>query len=164
MPSLKEPLTPPPDDSDPEQSDICPTFAITKIDKDEGILHKICIDTGSSISCIDDDYVKKHLGLHEINTTSNLRLMGVGTNMTTGTIDVTLHMVTIDPEKSYHRHVTLYVIPRLNTKIKLGNDQLVPMKAKTDLENNLVTFATHNKQVVIASTRITDNRLLRRTA
>jgi hypothetical protein len=164
VPSLKTPLTPRSDDSESQQSDICPTFAITKIDKDEGILHKVCIDTGSSISCIDYDYVKKHLRNHEIKTTSNLRLMGIGTNMTTGTIDVTLHMVTTDPEKPYHCQVTLYIVPRLNTKIILGNDQLVPMKAKIDLENNLMTFATHNNQVVISSTSIADNRLLRRTA
>jgi transposase InsO family protein len=164
MPSLEAPLTPPPDESEEERSDICPTFAITKIDKDEGILHKICIDTGSSISCIDYDYVKKHLANHEIKTSSNLRLMGIGTNMTTGTIDVTMHMITTDPDKPYHRHVTLYIVPRLNTKIILGNDQLVPMKAKIDLQNNLMTFATHSKQVVITSTRMTDNRQLRQTA
>ena len=66
VPSLEAPLTPPPDDPEEIRSDICPTFAITKIDKDEGILHKLCIDTGSSISCIDYDYSKKHLANHEI--------------------------------------------------------------------------------------------------
>lgn len=90
--------------------------------------------------------------------------MGIGTNMTTRMIDVTMHMITTDPEKPCHRHVTLYIVPRLNPKIILGDDQLVPMKAKIDLQNNLMTFATHSKQVVITSTRITDNRQLRRTA
>jgi transposase InsO family protein len=163
-PAFDAPPTPPPEEFESERSDICPSFAIARIDKDEGILHKICIDTGSSISCIDYDYMRKHLPNHEVINTSNLRLMGIGTNMTTGKINMTMHMVTTDSEKPYHREVTLHIVPRLNTKIILGNDQLVPMKAKIDLQNNLMTFATHAKQVVITSTRVMDNRQLQKTA
>ena len=162
-PSVELHLTPPRESSN-DESEICPTFAIAKIDKDNGMLHKICIDTGSSISCIDYDYVKRHLPNHEIETTSNLRLMGVGTNMTTGTVQVAMHLVTNNPDVPYHRDVTLYVVPRLNTKIILGNDQLVPMRAQIDLQTNTMTFANHDKQVVISSTRKSDNLQLRKTA
>jgi transposase InsO family protein len=154
----------PHDASEDAVTDICPTFAIARFDKDQGMLHKICIDTGSSISCIDYDYVKKHLPDHEINTTSNLRLLGVGTNMTTGSIEVSIYMVTNNADVKYHRRVTLYVVPRLNTKVIIGNDQLMPMKARIDLKANLMTFADNMKQVIISSTRVVDNRLLRATA
>jgi hypothetical protein len=151
--SAQEPPAPAPAIYHSGQADICPTFAIAKIGSEDGMLHKVCIDTGSSISCIDYDYAKKHLPGHEIKPTSNFRLLGVGTNMTTGTLQASLHLVTSDPNVYYRREVTLHVVPRLNTKVIIGNDQLVPMQANIDLRENLMTFKNNNKQVVIASTR-----------
>jgi hypothetical protein len=78
------PLSLSPDSDKGSQADICPTFAMAKVGSEDGMLHKVCIDTGSSISCIDYDYAKRHLPDLEVKPTSNFRLLGVGTNMTTG--------------------------------------------------------------------------------
>jgi hypothetical protein len=58
------------------------------------MLYKVYIDTGSSISCIDYDYAKKHLPDLEIKPTSNFRLLCIGTDMATGTLQTSLHLVT----------------------------------------------------------------------
>ncbi|KAJ9091681.1 hypothetical protein QFC20_007575 [Naganishia adeliensis] len=105
-----------------------------KFDSREGMLHKVCIDTGSSISCIDYDYAQQYLSHRPMRSSSNLGLMGVGTNITTGTVKTVLHLVTEDSDDSYEKEITFYIVPRLNTKMIVGNDQLVPMKARIDPE------------------------------
>jgi hypothetical protein len=162
--TLPEASVPLPKTDNETNSDICPTFAIARIGTTDAVLHKVCIDTGSSISCIDYDYARKHLPNQEINSTSNLRLMGVGTNMTTGSMNTTLHLETSDPHKPYRCDITLYVVPRLNTKVIIGNDILVLIKASIDLERNVMTFADNKQRVIIASTRTSSERHQRKTA
>lgn len=133
---------------------ITPTFAFARFDSDKGMLHPICIDTGSSISCIDADYARRHLPNSKVVPTSNLRLMGVGTNMTSGSITTTLCFATVDPDKDYKATVTLYVVPRLNTKILLGNDHLVPLNPTINFEENWMTFPRNPVKIMITNRRV----------
>jgi transposase InsO family protein len=154
----------PADTSEQKKADISPTYALARFDSDTGTLHPICIDTGASISCIDYDYAKKHLSDAKITPTSNVRLMGVGTNMTSGIVNTTLHFVTRTPENHYKMQVQLYVVPRLNTKILLGNDHLVPLNPIINFEENQVTFANDTSQVLISNRRKLIQPPERRTA
>ncbi|GHJ83754.1 hypothetical protein NliqN6_0156 [Naganishia liquefaciens] len=132
---------------------ITPTFALARFDA-KGICHPICIDTGSSISCIDADYARRYLPETKVTPTSNLRLMGVGTNMTSGSLTTTLSFVTTNPEKDYEVRVTLYIVPRLNTKILLGNDYLVPLNPTINFEENWMKFAENPLRIMITNRRV----------
>ncbi|KAJ9090993.1 hypothetical protein QFC20_007766 [Naganishia adeliensis] len=152
------------DTSGQKEAKISPTFALARFDAEEGMQHPICIDIGSSISCIDSEYARRYLPNGKIVPTSNLRLMGVGTNITSGTITTTLSFATTDPNKSYKAKVTLYVVPRLNTEILLGNDHLVPLNSVVDFENNSMTFGNDKLRVMITNKRVLLEYHSRRTA
>jgi hypothetical protein len=148
-----------------KQSDICPTFALAKFDNRDGMLHKVCIDTGSSISCVDYDYAQQYLSHNTIQPSSNLRLLGEGTNITTGTVKTVLHLVTEDSNDFYEREITFYIVPRLNTKMIIENDQLVPMQARIDLKAERMTFDNvDHRKVIIASSRLTTEKQQQPTA
>ncbi|KAI5454141.1 hypothetical protein NCC49_005131 [Naganishia albida] len=152
------------DTSGHKETRISPTFALARFGAEEGMHHPVCIDTGSSISCIDSDYARRYLPNGKISPTSNLRLMGVGTNMTSGTITTELCFATTDPDESYKTKVILYVVPRLNTKILLGNDHLVPLNPVIDFENNQITFGNDKARVMITNRRVPIEPPGRRTA
>lgn len=44
--------------------DICPTYTVARMGDSTERKHRVCIDTGASISCIDHDYLKKAFPFH----------------------------------------------------------------------------------------------------
>jgi hypothetical protein len=141
------------DVSKKKQLDISPTFALAKFEIGSGTSHEICIDTGSSISCIDYEYARRYLPHNTIQPTSSLRLLGVGTTVTSGVIQAQLNFETSDPKKPCQIDVKLYLVPRLNTKIILGNDHLVPLNPTINFEENIITFANMDCKVMIINRR-----------
>jgi transposase InsO family protein len=141
-----------------EDQEICPTYARARIGSNDGQTHRVCIDTGSSISVIDYDYVRRHLPASKIQDTTSMRLLGVGSNMTSGTVGVDFHFVCEDESKTCIKHVLLHVVPRLNTKIILGNDYLVPLKAQVNLTTNLMKFGSEGVPIPLSSLQSKEER------
>lgn len=134
-----------------DSSDICPTYALASLDSAGGQIHRVCIDTGSSISCVDYDYLKKIMPDCTIKDSSSLRLLGVGSNLTAGKADVTLHFKTSQENITCSKEVVLHVVPRLNTKLIIGNDYLVPWKAQIDLNTNILKIGDDVHDIPVSS-------------
>jgi hypothetical protein len=105
------------DVSNKKQLDISPTFALAKFELDSGTSHQICIDTGSSISCIDYEYAKKYLleycsmpSSYDIPCISHLRTSAATnsihvSNMDASSIQLWIHPcdgVTIRQQRRYY--------------------------------------------------------------
>jgi hypothetical protein len=131
-------------------NDKVPTFAIAHIDRKEGATHEVCIDTGSAISLIDSQYLRKHFPGINVNSASTIMLKGVGNNQTHGWICADIHFVNQDKE---HTSITgvFHVVTSLSTKIIIGNDVLAEEGALIDLKEGTCSFKSAKGVVPITS-------------
>lgn len=122
-------------------SDKVPIFAMAKIGTKEGKAHEVCIDTGSAISLMDSQYLKKNFPSIKVNPSSTIMLKGVGSNQTHGWINADLHFVNDTKELSSITGA-FHVVTSLSTKIIIGNDILIEEGAMIDLKASTCTFQT----------------------
>lgn len=74
-------------------SDKVPTFAMAKTGGKEGAAHEVCIDTGSAISLLDSQYLKRNFPHIKVNPASTIMLKEVGSNQTHGWMNAVLHFI-----------------------------------------------------------------------
>lgn len=127
-----------------------PTYAKAYIDSNTGVVHDVCLDTGSSISLIDLAYLKKHFPTAKIETSSMIQLEGVGSNTTHGWVELTVNL--LGPEKQITIViVAFHVVASLATTVLIGNDVLVPEDVSISLGQNYALFGTTNGIVTVFS-------------
>jgi hypothetical protein len=119
------------------------TPAITRISIDGhalGTSFNACLDSGSSISLIDQSLLKKHCPSAEVDPTSTFDVKGVGSNITIcGSI--ILKIVFEDTEgRRIPLPVKFYVNPVPGPKIILGIDFFVRYKGNIDISKNICTL------------------------
>ncbi|KAJ9090848.1 hypothetical protein QFC20_007809 [Naganishia adeliensis] len=133
-------------------SDKVPTFAVARIGNKEGTAHEVCIDTGSAISLIDSQYLKKNFPTVKINAASTIVLKGVGNNHTHGWINADIHFIN---EEQGHTSIigVFHVVASLATKIIIGNDILAEEGAIIDLKQGTCSFRSSPGVVKVISLR-----------
>lgn len=90
----------------------------------------------------------------EIKNASSLQLLGVGVSLTTGVVETKIHFETQRTGIFESKDIILYVVPRLNTKVIIGNDHLVPWKAQVNLNNNTLRFSGQDSMISISSEQL----------
>jgi hypothetical protein len=133
-------------------SDKVPTFAMAKIGNKEGNAHQVCIDTGSAISLIDAQYLRKNFPNIKVNPSSTIMLRGVGNNQTHGWYHADIHFINTDKQLTTISGA-FHVVTSLATKIIIGNDVLAEEGATIDLNGGNCTFKSAKGIVPITSVR-----------
>lgn len=122
-----------------EWQDKTPAFALARLQQPTGIIHKVCIDTGSSISLIDHDYAKRHLPESSFVYGNSISLNGLGKSTAIGKVKVNIYPVNNELEK-VAIPIDFFLTLGLTSKIIIGNDLLLPLKATIRLEDQSLTF------------------------
>ena len=125
---------------------------MAKIGEKTGSAHEVCIDTGSAISLIDSQYLKKNFPHIKVNPASTIMLKGVGSKQTHGWINADLHFIN-DAKELTSITGAFHVVTSLTTKIIVGNDILAEEGALIDLKNCTVVFKTSPGTIPIISMR-----------
>ncbi|GHJ84923.1 hypothetical protein NliqN6_1325 [Naganishia liquefaciens] len=135
-------------------SDKVPTFAMAKIGRQEGSAHEVCIDTGSAISLMDSQYLRKNFPDIKVHPASTIMLRGVGSNQTHGWLNADIHFVN---DKNGYTSITgaFHVVTSLTTKIIIGNDILAEEGALIDLKACTCSFKSVKGNIPIVSIRST---------
>jgi hypothetical protein len=131
-------------------SDKVPTFAMARIGSKEGSFHEVCIDTGSAISLIDSQYLRKNFPQIRVNAASTIMLKGVGNNQTHGWIKADMHFANREGSLTSISSA-FHVVTSLATKIIIGNDVLAEEGAVIDLKEGTCSFKTSAGTVSITS-------------
>jgi len=125
----------------PAWKDKTPSFSLVRINSKTGILHQVCIDSGSSISIMDSAYAKKYFGNVKVQPTSHLRVIGLGQTVLTGWIEVDVNFISKNQEENdITLMVQFFLAPQMTTKIIIGNDCLEPHGACINLAEKTLSF------------------------
>jgi hypothetical protein len=140
-------------------ADKVPTFAMAKIGSQDGATHPVCIDTGSAISLIDSNYLRKNFPSIKVNASSTIMLRGVGSNQTHGWMKTDIHFV--NDNRGYTSiSGVFHVVTSLATKIIIGNDVLIEEGAVIDLTASTCPFKTSSGNVPITSLKSRPDSML----
>jgi hypothetical protein len=112
-----------------------PTFADCAINKPEGPLHQVCIDTGASISLMDTAYVKAKFPNVKVNYGSAFQIKGLGESTALGYIQTDLHFK--DTNGNFiSLPIAFFLAPNMASKVIIGTDFLDHHGAIVNLEDN----------------------------
>ncbi|GHJ85169.1 hypothetical protein NliqN6_1571 [Naganishia liquefaciens] len=127
---------------------------MAKIGSQEGAAHEVCIDTGSAISLMDSQYLKKNFPDIKVNPASTIMLKGVGSNQTHGWINADIHFIN-DCKEYTSIPGAFHVVTSLTTKIIIGNDILAEEGALIDLKTCSCSFKSAKGNIPIVSIKST---------
>jgi hypothetical protein len=119
-----------------------PVYSVARLNTDlySEPLHKVCLDTGSSISVMNYAYAKQHLPHVELQTLEPFNVLGVGRDTPVAyKIIIDVNFITVD-----NGHVlvpvTFHLIKNLPTKVIVGNDILHPLRVTINLDSMEMTI------------------------
>lgn len=131
-------------------SDKTPTYALGHFENPKGFAYPLCIDSGSSLSIIDDAFAKEYLPNAKRAFCPSFELRGLGNTIITETIDTSVHFRNLSTERYIALHVKFFVASSNATKAIIGNDVLATQKATINLHQNTLSFKGINGKVHIS--------------
>ncbi|KAG7527249.1 hypothetical protein FFLO_07123 [Filobasidium floriforme] len=127
-----------------------PVYTLVRFNAGEGALHRLCVDSGSSISLMDEDFAKTHLQNTPRHTASSFQVMGLGRTFASSWIEADIHFISKEG-KPFNAPAAFFLVPNLKTKILLGNDMLETFGACIDLHAKTLKFNSYDSLIPITS-------------
>ncbi|GHJ85853.1 hypothetical protein NliqN6_2255, partial [Naganishia liquefaciens] len=129
-----------------------PAFSLARLGGPHAWDYPVCIDSGSSVSLIDDAFAREYLPyLTRNNAGCDVQLLGLGNTVATEWVALNLYFRSYQDNSFMIVPARFFLVPGIGhvTKIILGNDVLVPMRVRIDLGNRALTFPSMKGRIAI---------------